>query len=315
MTTARIARLGDTSTTVAARLSWLARRPLLAYFALAYAVSWALWLPYYLSQSGLGLLPIELPILLLVLGQYGPAVAAFVTAAAGGGRPAVRALLRRHGQWRVHPGWYALAIVGPLLLLALPLVARVGAGPLRALGQDGPFLLLEYLVGALVFKLVLGGALGEEAGWRGFALPRLQARYGALGGSLVLGALWAAWHAPHYLSPARVAQSPPLPFALSVLAMAIIFTWVANRTGGSLVIAILLHAAINTVPPTLRPLVPDLGAGEFTALYVAGYVAVALLLVAATRGRLGYGPERAGPPGEVTHPGDTATALAPSRHD
>jgi membrane protease YdiL (CAAX protease family) len=290
MATVSIARPQDTPAAAGARASWLARHPLLAYFALAYAVTWALWLPYFLSRSGLGLLPLALPQALVLLGQYGPTVAAFALAAATGGRPAVRGLLRRYGRWRVGPGWYPLVIAGPLVLLALAVVARVGTGPLGAIGGDGPSVLLEYVVTVLVLKLVLGGALGEEAGWRGFALPRLQGRCGPLAGSLILGALWAGWHAPLYLSPARVAQNPPLLFAVGVLAMAIIYTWVYNRTGGSLPLALLLHSAINSAPPTLRPLVPDLGATEFFALYIAGYVAVALLLVVATRGRLGYPP-------------------------
>jgi membrane protease YdiL (CAAX protease family) len=207
-------------------------------------------------------------------------------------------LLRRHGQWRVGAGWYPLVIFGPLLLLALAVVARVGPGALGAPGQDGPSVLLEYLIYALALKLVLGGALGEEAGWRGFALPRLQARCGALGGSLILGALWAGWHAPLYLSARRVTDNPPLLFALSVLGMAVAYTWVANRTGGSLLLAVLFHSAINSAPAVLRPLVPGLGAGEFFALIAAGWVAVALLLALATRGRLGYRPAPPAGPGE-----------------
>ena len=264
---------------------------MLAYALLAYAVSWLLWVPYYLSPAGLGLLPVALPGLVVVLGQYGPTVAAFALAGATGSGAAVRRLRRRYGQWRVHAGWYLLAVLGPLGLLGLTLVAWGGAAPLAgALGPDGPSLLLEYLLSVFVLKLVLGGALGEEAGWRGFALPRLQARHGALGGSLLLGAVWAGWHAPHYLNPARVAQNPPLPFAVGILALAVVFTWVANRTGGSLLLVILLHAAVNSAPPAVRDLVPGLSDGAFFALLVAGYVAVALLVLAATRGRLGYHP-------------------------
>jgi uncharacterized protein len=290
-----IARPQETSTATGTRASWLARRPLVAYFALAYAVTWALWLPYYLTGAGLGLLPIKLPQILVLFGQYGPTVAGFTLAAATGGRPAVRALLRRYGQWRVHPGWYLLIIFTPLLLFALAVVARVGTGPLEALGQDGPSILLAYLLDALVLKVILHGALGEEAGWRGFALPRLQARFGALGASLILGALWAGWHAPLYLSASRVANNPPLVFAVGIVATAILYTWVYNRTGGSLLIAILLHAAINSAPAAVRDLVPNMGAGEFFTLFIAGYVAIALLLVVATRGRLGYQPEGATP--------------------
>jgi hypothetical protein len=150
MAIASIARPRDTASTTATRISWIARHPLVAYFALAYAVTWAFWLPYFLSGSGMGLLPFALPQALVLLGQYGPTVAAFALAAATGGRPAVHGLLRRYGQWRVGAGWYPLIIAGPLVLLALALAARVGLGPLRALGQDGPSVLLEYLVTEIV---------------------------------------------------------------------------------------------------------------------------------------------------------------------
>jgi membrane protease YdiL (CAAX protease family) len=235
------------------------------------------------------MLPVPVPNLLVLLGQYGPTVAALALTAATGGRPAVRQLLRRYGQWRVHAGWYLLVIAGPLVVLGLTLAGWVGAAPLvAALGPDGPSIVLEYLVSVLILKLVLGGALGEEAGWRGFALPRLQARYGALGASLLLGVLWAGWHAPLYLVATRVVQNPPLPFAIGVVSMAVIYTWVANRTGGSLLLANLLHAAINSAAPAVRDLVPGLNPDVFFALYVAGYIVVAVLLVVVTRGRLGY---------------------------
>jgi membrane protease YdiL (CAAX protease family) len=263
----------------------------LAYALLAYAVTWALWLPYYLSSAGLGLLPFPLPGLVVVLGQYGPSVAAFTLAAFTGGGPAVRGLIRRYGQWRVSLGWYLLVIVGPLALLVLTLVGRVGVAPLEAAGPDGPSIALEYLLSVLVLKLVLGGALGEEAGWRGFALPRLQARHGPLRGSLILGAIWAGWHAPLYLDPVRVVQNPPLPFAIGLLALAVVYTWVYNHTGGSLLLAILLHAGVNSAPPAVRDLVPGLSPGEFFNLVIAGYVAAALLLITATRGRLGAQPD------------------------
>jgi uncharacterized protein len=306
--TASTPRRQDAPASSARGRSWLVRRPVLAYALLAYAVSWLLWVPYYLSPAGLGLLPVALPGLLVVLGQYGPTVAAVALAAATGGGAAVRQLLRRYGRWRVNAGWYLLAIFGPLALLGLTLVAWVGAAPLAgALGPDGPSLLLEYLLSVLVLRLVFGGALGEEAGWRGFALPHLQARYGALRGSLILGAIWAGWHAPHYLDPTRVAQNPPLPFAVGLLALAVVFTWVYNRTGGSLLLAILLHSAINSAPPAGRDLVAGLSDEEFFALLIAGYVAVALLTIAATRGRLGYPPAAGGSAGEARRPGAAPT--------
>jgi uncharacterized protein len=268
--------------------SWWGRRPVLAYVIATYAVTWALWLPYCLSPAGLGLLPVHLPPLAGLLGQFGPTVAAMVLTASTGGGRAVRQLLGRYGQWRVSLGWYLLVMLGPLVLLMLTLVGWLGTAPLGALGSDGPSIVLEYLVSVLVLKLVFGGALGEEAGWRGFALPRLQARHGPWRGSLILGTLWAGWHAPLYLDPARIIQNPPLPFVVGVVAMAMIYTWVSNRTGGSLLLVMLLHAAVNSAPLAVRALVPGLPPGEFFNLIIAGYVAGALFTITATKGQLGY---------------------------
>ncbi len=127
--------------------------------------------------------------------------------------------------------------------------------------------LIVYLVNFVII-FFLGGPLGEEIGWRGFALPRMQLRYGPLWGTLLLGVLWVFWHLPHFLTSAQ-RGGPGTSFAtfltnfpiffLMVIAMAIIFTWVFNHTRGSLFMAILLHASINTfsivVPLFAAPIV------------------------------------------------------------
>ena len=88
--------------------------------------------------------------------------------------------------------------------------------------------------------------VGEELGWRGFALPRLQARFGGLGASLILGALWAAWHLANTAIPGLERYWYAFPaFALFVVAQTILFTWIANHTRGSVLLAWLFHAAIN----------------------------------------------------------------------
>ena len=267
---------------------WLARRPLLWYFVLTYAFTWLLWIPYFLSGAELGLLPITLPNLLILLGQYGPMIIALVMSLAIGGSPAARRLLRRHLQWRVGVGWYLLAIFGPFLALGVVAAGWIEAGPMGQLVANLPTIIAAYLIYVLFAKLFLGGGLGEEAGWRGFALPRLQERHGATRASLILGLLWAGWHAPLYLSATRVAENPPLPFAAMVLALAFVLTWVYNRTQGSLLIAALLHSAFNSAPLFIRELVPNLTSGDAFALISAGYVVVALLIIAATRGQLGF---------------------------
>jgi len=116
------------------------------------------------------------------------------------------------------------------------------------LGAPAPVVIatIPGVVSFFLFSIFPGSALGEELGWRGFALPRLQARRSALAASLVVGAVWGIYHFPLFLlgSPVRP-FALFLPFALSCVIMSIFYTWMYNGTGGSLFIAVLLHAATN----------------------------------------------------------------------
>src|SRR5437016_5768189 len=110
-------------------------------------------------------------------------------------------------------------------------------------------LLIGSLPGVLITLVpvfLLFGPLGEEFGWRGYALPRLQARSGALAASLLLGLAWAAWHAPLFFDPTSTyAHLPPLVFIARMMGLSVLFTWLINRTGGSLLFPLVAHTVIN----------------------------------------------------------------------
>jgi uncharacterized protein len=271
----------------------LARHPLTFYFIIAYAGSWLIWLPLALSEDGTGLLPFSSPLLLATFGFaafLGPFLSGFVMTGATEGRAGIGRLLRRFVLWGVGLGWYLFVLLGAPSILALAAVLLPGAlGSIEGLAPLAPLPLLILFV----FVFFLGGPLAEEPGWRGFALPRLQRLYGPLVGSLILAPLWALWHLPLFFVPAW--ETPPtiLNFILyltAVTVMTIVFTWVFNNTKGSLLIAILLHAAVDTSYATLivlfpTPLVTDYGT---MVPMVIGFGAVALVVIALTRGRLGY---------------------------
>jgi membrane protease YdiL (CAAX protease family) len=149
------------------------------------------------------------------------------------------------------------------------------------------------LLTLFVTVFFIGGPFGEEPGWRGFALPRLQRRYGPLLGSLILGPLWALWHLPIFFIPSW--NFPPtllnlVLYVISAISFTIVMTWVFNNTKGSLLMAILLHASFNTTFLILNQLftasiVTDYGS---TVPSVIGFGALAVVLVTLTRGRLGY---------------------------
>ena len=138
----------------------------------------------------------------------------------------------------------------------------------------------------------LGGPLGEEPGWRGFALPRLQWRNGPLVGSLILGVLWACWHLPLFWSGVWTPPTIPniLMFDVMITALTIIMTWVFNHVNGSLLIMMLTHASFNTFANEVEaPLFPAPILNEYGLLPVLiGFTVTATVLIIATRGRLGY---------------------------
>ena len=263
-------------------------RPVASFFVLAYALSWAVWIPTALGSGGLATVG-------TIVGSFGPAVAgALVTWLDGG---SVRAWARRIVRWRVAPRWYLVAFALPLVVVGL---ASVG---LWLLGGDvdpstlrgrGSMVLASYLIVALV------GGGNEEPGWRGFALPRLQERYAPVPATLLLGVVWAFWHLP--LLPVDAAalhglawllEEGPLVVlrVLNIVGFAFLLTWIYNRTG-SVLLALLLHAGINTANSTLVPLPFEALAGDaypivLLTVTVAVWV-VAVLLVVLTRGRLGY---------------------------
>src|SRR6266545_4814539 len=264
---------GTLSTT--SRLSSLVQHyPLASFFVLAYLISWALWLPLVVAGDGS---PTGLAFVPLLLGSLVPSAVAIVLVAVLHGKGGVRTVLRRLLIWRVGLGWWAA-----IVLLSMLALAAVGVSVL--LGGDAPDV-TGTVPGAIflfLFSIFPGSAGGEELGWRGFALPHLQAGRSALGASVVLGLAWGMWHLPLYLLGSDLRPlSLFAPWVLLTVASSVILTWMYNGTGGSLLIIVLFHAASN-LPLTvfLEPL-DDQIAQPFL-IYVVLMVLAASVVVAAT---------------------------------
>jgi membrane protease YdiL (CAAX protease family) len=206
-------------------------------------------------------------------------------------------LLRRILRWHVGFRWYLFAIVGLPAVMMLATFTRPGAlGSLDISGQ--PFG-LAYLH-AFISMALIGGPLFEEPGWTGFAQPHLQRLYGPLVGGLILGSLWALWHLPGFLIPSQdLSDIPPrgtvldfAVFTLALMGLRLIIMWVVNNTRNSVLMAILVHASWNTFyAATLVQLFRAPAViGSYLNLTTAAWV-LALLLLATTRGRIGYRPE------------------------
>jgi membrane protease YdiL (CAAX protease family) len=168
--------------------------------------------------------------------------------------------------WRVGVRWW----------VAILLVSILGAGAVGMsvlLGGDSPDVTVTIPGGVALFVFFLfpGSAGGEEIGWRGFALPHLQAARSALGASLVLGVVWGVWHLPLYLVGTEIRPlSLFAPWVLLTVAVSVIYTWIYNGTGGSLLMVLLFHAASN-LPLTvlLEPLAKDDQVTQPFLIYVA----------------------------------------------
>jgi len=207
--------------------------------------------------------------LAVVLAAFGPALAAVTVSAAFAGRAGVTVLLSRLAAWRVSPVWYAAAAGVPVVvaLLVVLLAAVLGVSTATEFGTLSAFSVTYYVF-----------AIGEELGWRGFALPRLLDRYSALTSSLVLGAAWMGWHLPLFL-PRMMFAGEPLPAHLIVFcASAVLYTWLFRHTRGSVLHAVLLHGTVNASAVLTAGIDPILGRW----LQAVAYTAVASVVVLAT---------------------------------
>ncbi len=224
---------------------------LATFFALTFAWSWTCWLiaptvkvdSSYASSA------------LFFLGGFGPSLAAVTVVAATGGRAGLRAWLKRCLQWRGHWGWITLALLSPLAVLTLAAAIHMALGGSLPASPAMGHVALVTLNFALVF--LVGGPLGEEFGWRGYALPALQHRWGWRASSLVLGGIWGAWHLPlFFIAGSAQNQGSVLAFFVLIVATSVFYTWLFNRSAGSVLPVLALHTASNAWPSVI-PILPS----------------------------------------------------------
>jgi membrane protease YdiL (CAAX protease family) len=194
---------------------------------------------------------------LVLLGTFAPGLVALALTARATGRAGVAVLLARMFRARVRARWYVFALgfmVGIRLAAAVLLRLATGAWPRFG---DTP------LLAATLFSVLVGGQAGEELGWRGYALPRLAEKFGLPGASVILGVLWACWHLPLYWfhGADKYGQSFVVSL-LQVTALSVATAWLYWRSGGSLLLTMLMHAAINNTKDIV-PTVPRMATNPF----------------------------------------------------
>ena len=246
-------------------MSLVKRHPIITFFVLAYALSWWIWILYAFNVTFLG------PIFAL-----GPFLAAIIVTALTRGTAGLKALLSRMVRWRVGLGWYAAALLLPVAVyvVAVSLNILLGASASTAEQFGSWYLIFPLFAYSLLFPL--SGAFGEELGWRGYALPRVQARLWALSAALVIGVIQTAWHLPLFMSDR---STSPVPLILGYMGLGILATWVFNNTRGSVLLTMLLHASFNTNAGFFGEMFAGADLVRMGWLLAAGWCVAALVVV------------------------------------
>lgn len=228
----------------------------LAFFILTFICSWLLWLPFVLAGFGVIQLPesvSSLMTLAVMLGAFGPLLAAIILIVRKDGRSGVKKFFRTAFNFRVKPIYYVLAFLLPLLITAVShyIVNFTGIDilPANLFPKDLPVPVIVLIIPYFIFILVAGGGQ-EEFGWRGYAQQPLQKRFGILRGSMLLGIVWGMWHLPLWFMPGEGhAYYSFLAFMLYTVSTSVIIGWLYNAGGKKLIIPWIFHTIGNVSVP------------------------------------------------------------------
>jgi membrane protease YdiL (CAAX protease family) len=259
-------------------LEW---KPIVLFLVLAYGIAWILWLPVLLGPAGLHLTKYDASLPFFIsLGTIGPLIASFLATRYEKGRWAMPSRFLPTAQMR---SWLNL-VPGP----ALTIVAYVIVPYVFCVAPGHKLIPLRFLAPLLaIWPNLLGGPLEEEFGWRGFLLPRLSARIGNIWATLLVGILWASWHLPLMLTHLW----GPFWYFLPMLMAAAVFASLAYwATGGSILGPILVHYVFNTCSTMLNTAFlgqPRYRHRDINETILVSMIGVAMLTIAATRGRFG----------------------------
>ncbi len=221
----------------------------LPFFVLTFAVTWTCWIPVAAGAVSARTVPGGA---LVLLGTIVPSLVALALAARREHAAGVNLLLGRIFRWQVAVRWYVFAAGYTVAVkLAVALLHRLALGSWPRFGSEPLYV--------IPFAILLSTPVqaGEEIGWRGFALPRMAERLGYAWSGILIGLIWALWHLPlFFVREADTYGQPFFVFLLQVTALSVAITWLFARTGGSLLLPMLLHAAVNNskdIVPSATP--------------------------------------------------------------
>jgi membrane protease YdiL (CAAX protease family) len=238
------------------------------------------WLPLILSPSGLGWIRFHVPIETVVPGAFAPTIAALI----------VQWLTKRDLRICQLIGSWPRFFLGLAVSLAL-IVAGYVVIPALAITKSIRLLHWKTFLSPSAydcnFSTFFGGPVNEEPGWRGFALPRLQARFGHLGAALTLGVLWAGWHLPLFLIHGW-SGLPVWAYVIMMTGLSVLMTFAFNISRSSILVSIWMHAIFNTCFILLLGLLANAPLRPHSLLiYLASILVLPLAIIVCTRGQLG----------------------------
>lgn len=230
-------------------------RQVVLFFVITFAFSWILWLPQVLKFNFFPELPdiVGLP---GMFAPFGPAVAAFWLTWKQDGKEGTKALWQRAWRMNFKKGWLLPTLLfGPITALLTVVIL---------LFVNGSFSWEYGIPAAMIIPILLliyfTNALPEEFGWRGYVLDPIQKQSNALGASLILGLIWSLWHLPLFFIEGTTQSAIPMyQYFLQTIVLSILYTWLYNNTGGSILIAALFHAFSNTAAAAIPFWTTNLG--------------------------------------------------------
>jgi len=211
------------------------------FFAMTYLLTWSCWVPAVAIYKSAQAHPPAAAGALVLIGTFGPAIVALALIAYSGGRAGLTALLSHLLPSSAGPWWYVFAIMYmPAVKAAVALSHRFATGRWPVFGHEGPLVIAVAILASTPVQA------GEEIGWRGYALPRLAARFGLGRASILVGIVWGVWHLPLFFLPGADKYGQPFPvYVLGVTAFSVAIAWLYGHTQGCLLLTMLMHSASN----------------------------------------------------------------------
>jgi len=253
------------------------KRDLIIFFTLTYIFSWFFTVPLALRSQGILNIGFAGPS--TYIASFGPAVSAIALTYWAEKMTGVRALFSKLTRFKAGARWYLLAFLGPGIVgvLAFILDAFIAGNPPNFMWaanfQSFPIIFIAVFL--------LGGPLGEELGWRGYALEHLLKHYSYRDANLILGFLWGLWHLPlFFIKTTPQAEIPLIGFMLQIMGVTFLYTWIIRGTGGSVFVAMVFHAASNSfaaIIPFLPLTVTGGTMGAFRIFITMIWIVVAII--------------------------------------